>query len=74
MSKDAHTTTTSTTIIIHIQQQLQQGERLNSITRHVLGLFHGVDGARAWRRYISDNANKRGADEQVLLRALEFTI
>ncbi len=58
----------------YIQQQLQQGERLNSITRHILGLFHGEDGARAWRRHLSDNANKPGADEQVLLRALEFTI
>lgn len=61
-------------MIPYIQQQLQQGERLNSITRHMLGLFHGVDGARAWRRYMSENANKSDADEQVLLRALEFTI
>jgi tRNA-dihydrouridine synthase A len=60
-------------LIPYIQQQLQQGERLNSITRHILGLFHGEDGARAWRRHLSDYANKPGADEQVLLRALEFT-
>lgn len=61
-------------LIPYVQQQLQQGARLNAIARHLLGLFHGVDGARAWRRYISENANKSGADEQVLLRALEFTV
>jgi tRNA-dihydrouridine synthase A len=60
-------------LVPYIQQQLQQGERLNSITRHILGLFHGEDGARAWRRHLSDYANKPGADEQVLLRSLEFT-
>jgi tRNA-dihydrouridine synthase A len=60
-------------LIPYLKQQLQQGERLNSITRHLLGLFHGRDGARAWRRHLSENANKAGADERVLLRALEFT-
>lgn len=61
-------------LIPYVQRQLQQGVRLNSIARHLLGLFHGVDGARAWRRHISENANRAGADEQVLLRALEFTV
>jgi tRNA-dihydrouridine synthase A len=60
-------------LIPYVKQQLQQGERLNSITRHLLGLFHGMDGAKAWRRHLSENANQPGADEQVLLRALEFT-
>jgi len=61
-------------LLPYVQQQLRAGVRLNSISRHVLGLFHGVDGARAWRRHISENATKPGADEQVLLRALEFTV
>ena len=60
-------------LIPYLQQQLSLGGRLNSITRHLLGMFHGEKGARAWRRYISENATKAGADEQVLLRALEFT-
>lgn len=59
-------------LIPYIRQQLRQGERLHNITRHILGLFHGVDGARAWRRYLSENANKSGADERVLLRASSF--
>lgn len=60
-------------MIPYVRQQLQQGVRLNSISRHILGLFHGQNGARAWRRHISENATKPGADAQVLLRALEFT-
>lgn len=60
-------------LLPYVRQQLQQGVRLHDIARHLLGLFHGVAGARAWRRHISENANKRGADEEVLLRALEFT-
>jgi len=60
-------------MIPYIKEQLQRGVRLNTIVRHMLGLFHGVDGARAWRRYISENATRTGADETVLLRALEFT-
>lgn len=61
-------------LIPYVERQLRQGVRLNCIARHVLGLFHGVDGARAWRRHISENANKPGADRRVLLDALEFTV
>lgn len=60
-------------LIPYIQQQLQQGVRLHSITRHILGLFHGVDGARRWRRHLSERANKPGANENVVLEALSFT-
>jgi tRNA-dihydrouridine synthase A len=61
------------TMIPYIEQQLAKGVRLNSISRHMLGLFHGEDGARAWRRHISENATKPGADARVILDALEFT-
>ncbi|NOU12846.1 MAG: tRNA dihydrouridine(20/20a) synthase DusA [Methylococcaceae bacterium] len=60
-------------LIPYIQTQLQAGVRLNSISRHVLGLFHGAPGARGWRRYISEHAHKPGADENVILEALRFT-
>jgi len=60
-------------MIPYVERQLREGVRLNCIARHLLGLFHGVDGARAWRRHISENANKPGADRRVLLDALEFT-
>jgi tRNA-dihydrouridine synthase A len=53
-------------LIPYVQQQLQAGVRLNSVARHILGLFHGMPGGRLWRRQISENACKSGADETVL--------
>ncbi len=43
---------------------------LKHISRHMLGLFTGMPGARAWRRYISENSHLPGADDSVLLAAL----
>ena len=60
-------------LIPYIQRQLKEGVRLNSISRHILGLFHGIPGAKGWRRYISENAHKPDADENVILQALKFT-
>jgi tRNA-dihydrouridine synthase A len=62
-----------TLLIPYIQQELKGEVRLNSITRHILGLFHGMPGARGWRRYLSDHVGKIGADENVLLEALKLT-
>jgi len=59
-------------LIPYIQKQLSKGVRLHSITRHILGLFHGVQGARAWRRHLSVYGPKTGADENVVLQALEL--
>jgi len=60
-------------LIPYIQEQLKTEARLNSVSRHILGLFHGEPGARGWRRYISENVSKPGADENVILEALKFT-
>jgi len=57
-------------LIPYIREHLQQGGRLHNITRHILGLFHGVAGARAWRRMLSEKGVKPGADEEVVLEAL----
>ena len=43
---------------------------IKHISRHMLGLFQGLPGARAWRRYLSENAHLPGADGSVLLAAL----
>jgi tRNA-dihydrouridine synthase A len=43
---------------------------LNSVTRHMLGLFAGQPGARSWRRYISEHAHRAGAGSEVLINAL----
>lgn len=58
----------------YIERQMIQGVRLNSISRHLLGLFHGVEGARGWRRHISENATKPGVDAGVILDAMAFTL
>ncbi len=41
----------------YIDEHLAQGGRLNQITRHMLGMFHGQPGARNWRRMLSDGAH-----------------
>ncbi len=51
--------------------KVAEGVPVKSITRHVLGLFNGLPGARAWRRSLSQNAFKPGADEGVIVRAYE---
>jgi tRNA-dihydrouridine synthase A len=60
-------------LIPYIQEQLKTEARLNSVSRHILGLFHGEPGARGWRRHISENVSRKGADENVIREALKFT-
>jgi tRNA-dihydrouridine synthase A len=45
----------------YMLRQLESGVNLHAITRHMLGLFAGRPGARAYRRHISENATKPGA-------------
>ena len=49
-------------LIPYIERELRRGTRLHAITRHVLGLFRAVPGARAFRRYLATEAVKPGAD------------
>ena len=58
-------------MIPYIQRQLSTGTELKNITRHLLGLFAGQPGARAWRRYLSEKAHLPGAGVEVLHAALE---
>ncbi len=55
----------------YIDRQLAEGERLGRISRHLLGLFAGQPGARAWRRYLSEQAFREGAGVDVITTALE---
>lgn len=57
-------------MIPYIDAQCARGERLFRITRHLLGLFAGQPGARAWRRHISEHAQRVDAGANVLLEAL----
>jgi hypothetical protein len=44
----------------YIEQELAKGNYLSHMTRHMLGLFQNMQGARAWRRHLSENACKPG--------------
>jgi tRNA-dihydrouridine synthase A len=52
-----------------IEAHLARGGRLNNIVRHILGLYHGTPGARAFRRHLSEHATRPGAGIEVLLEA-----
>ncbi|RKE72727.1 tRNA-U16,U17-dihydrouridine synthase [Pseudorhodoplanes sinuspersici] len=54
----------------YIERELAHGTRLHAMTRHILGLFHAVPGARAFRRHIAIHAVKPGADIGVLRDAM----
>lgn len=56
----------------YIGERLNEGVPLNAMTKHMLGLFHGLPGARLFRRHLSENATKRGAGVSVLRDALGF--
>jgi len=57
-------------MIPYIERQLAGGHTLHSVTRHMLGLYHGVPGARAFRRILSTEGVKRGAGIHTLRQAL----
>lgn len=54
----------------YIEEQLAQGTRLHSMTRHFVGSFHAVKGARAFRRHLAENGVKAGAGVNVLIDAM----
>jgi tRNA-dihydrouridine synthase A len=54
----------------YIEAQLARGTRLHSIVRHFVGAFHGVPGARAFRRHLAENGVKAGAGANVLRDAI----
>jgi tRNA-dihydrouridine synthase A len=54
----------------YIEDQLAQGTRLHAMTRHFVGAFHGVPGARAFRRHLAENGVRPGAGANVLRDAI----
>lgn len=54
----------------YIDLELSRGEVLGHITRHMLGMFHGMPGACYWRRYLSEHAYRVGVGSDVLIKAL----
>jgi tRNA-dihydrouridine synthase A len=54
----------------YIESELAGGTRLHSIARHFVSAFHGVRGARAFRRYLAENGTKLGAGVATLREAI----
>jgi tRNA-dihydrouridine synthase A len=54
----------------YIEAELAKGTRLHSITRHFVGAFHAVPGARAFRRHLAENGVRPGAGVDVLREAI----
>ncbi|HNV08965.1 MAG TPA: tRNA dihydrouridine(20/20a) synthase DusA [Dokdonella sp.] len=54
----------------YTERHLAEGGKLNHISRHLLGLFQGLPGARGWRRHLSENAHRDNADWGVVERSL----
>ncbi len=57
--------------IPYVERELSRGERLSSMTRHLLGLFAGLPGARSYRRHLALESVKPGAGVEVLLAAVD---
>ena len=58
-------------MIPYIEAHLANGGRVAHVTRHMLGLYHGVAGARRWRQILTIESAKPNADGSVLQRGLE---
>ena len=59
-------------LLPYVEHQLARGAHLNHITRHILGLYQGVPGAKKFRRHLSENAYKKDAGLAVLTDALNL--
>jgi tRNA-dihydrouridine synthase A len=56
----------------YIEAELAKGTYLGHMTRHILGIFQSVPGARQWRRHLSENAHKPGSGIEVVEQALQL--
>jgi tRNA-dihydrouridine synthase A len=58
----------------YVEQQLDAGERLQTIARHLHGLYKHVPGSNAWKRYLSTHAHKADAGVEVIRAARDLTL
>ena len=61
-------------LVPYIERELSKGVRLHAITRHALGLFHAVPGARAFRRHLATEAVKPAASAAIMADALALVL
>jgi tRNA-dihydrouridine synthase A len=57
-------------LLPYIDAEMAAGTRLSAITRHMIGLFQGVPGAKAWRRRLTEGAPRAGAGSRLVAEAL----
>jgi len=55
----------------YIKYALENGSRLNHLSKHIVGLYHGEPRSRLWRRHISQNAHVPGSNTDVLRAAYQ---
>ena len=55
-----------------VQSEYAKGAPINRATRHILGLFQGQPGAKAWRRHISEHAHHQGAVPELIIEAAQM--
>jgi len=58
-------------MVPYIERHMENGGKLNNVSKHMLGLFQGLPGARRWRRHLSENAHKKDASIDILYQAIE---
>lgn len=58
----------------YVKEELHSGTPLQHMTRHILGLFHGVPGGKAFRRHLSENAFRKDAGVSVLEDAVSLVV
>jgi tRNA-dihydrouridine synthase A len=58
----------------YIAGEIERGTRLPAITRHMLGLFQGVPGARRWRQILTVDATRPAAGVEVVTAALDAVV
>jgi tRNA-dihydrouridine synthase A len=56
----------------YVEAMRSRGVPLGSMTRHILGLYQAVPGARAFRRHLAENAHRSGAGPEVLRAAVDL--
>ncbi|MDJ0936525.1 MAG: tRNA dihydrouridine(20/20a) synthase DusA [Kiloniellales bacterium] len=61
-------------MIAYAQRETARGVPVKCITRHMLGLFNGLPGARAWRRSLSETAHRPGAGPEVIAAAFDAVV
>jgi tRNA-dihydrouridine synthase A len=61
-------------LVPYLEREVARGTRAYAVLRHTLGLFHGVPGARAFRRHLATEGVRPGADARVFQDALALVL